>query len=285
MTSARLGPLLAATVITTDLDESHHAYVERLGLIEMDAGYVSAAYAAAAGEPSLVGARQSWLGSAAQPQPWLRLIEYRDATMRDALATHGWLALEINVADVDALARKLEGSPFRVLGAPADLDVSDAIRATQVQGLSGEVLYLTQIKRAVPAFELPLTDADIDRIFIAVLSTPDRAATLAHYAALSGNDGLCFDTRLGVVNRAIGTDAESRHPVATLQLRGQSLIEIDQVAAHRPADEALAAGVFSVRFGLDGFALDATSASAYQCRDDRWIHCFRGVHGERYELA
>ena len=282
MTATSLGPILAATVIVPDLEQSRRAYVDGLGLREFASGTVAADFAHAMNAAMLAGQRESWLGSNAQSQPWLRLIECPGVPVRDALATHGWMALEINVADVDALAMQLDAGAFELLGGPADLDVSDRIRAMQVRGAAGEVLYLTQIRGEVPPFELPLTDASVDRLFIAVLAAADRDATLMHYAARSGRAGLCFETRLGVVNRALGMEPEQRHPVATLQLPGKSLIEIDQVQAQQPAGQALAAGVVSIRFAG---SQDSNIVGNYRDgRSGRQIQVCRGAGGEVYEV-
>lgn len=282
MTRPQFGSILGATVVVPELARSRHAYVEGLGLRECGAGMVTDEFAEAVRANALAGRQELWLGSSTQSQPWLRLIECPEAAPRDALTTHGWMALEINVADVDSLSRQLEDTSFELLGAPADLDVSDRIRAMQVRGPAGEVLYLTQIRGEVPPFELPLTEAPVDRLFIAVLAAPDRAASLAHYVARNGHPGLCFETRLGVVNRVLQLAPEQRHPVATLQLRGHSLIEIDQVAAQRPTSDELMAGVFSIRFAG---ARDGVVGASYRDADDgRLIQVCRGAGGERYEI-
>ena len=70
---------------------------------------------------------------------------------------------------MDSLAGQLAGSPFRVIGAPADLSFTDKIRAMQVVGPAREVLYLTQIKERLAAFDTPEAAAFVDRAFIVIL--------------------------------------------------------------------------------------------------------------------
>jgi hypothetical protein len=151
--------------------------------------------------------------------------------------------------------------------------MSDAIRAMQVVGPSGEVLYLTEVKREVPPFDLPFARCSVDRLFIPVMTCPDREAALVHYEDLSGNEGLRFDTRITVISAALGLDREHRHPVATLQLRGSTLIEIDQVPGLRPAP-----------FGGD---LPPTGIALIHFRhadavNDVHPGCHTGAAGERY---
>ena len=233
MSRPRLGPALSATIVTSDLDHSTAAYAQHLGQRVLCEGHLDDAAAAALGWPSLAGNRETWMGNALE-EPWLRFIEAPDAETLQPFTRYGWLSLEISVQDCDALGEALVDSPFEIIGPPADLAMSDAIRAMQVVGPSGEVLYLTEIKRPVPPFELPTARCPVDRLFIPVMLCPDRDAALAHYASLSGNDGLTFDTKITVINRAHGLPIDTQHPVSTIQLEGNTLIEMDQVPGLQP---------------------------------------------------
>jgi hypothetical protein len=230
----QLGPACGATIITRDLDDSIAAYSQHLHQQALAHGPLAADEASALGWEALAGTRSAWLANASGEQ-WLRLIEAPQAQAGKPFAQYGWMSLEIAVQDVDALGAALALSPFESIGPPADLAMSDAIRAMQVVGPSGEVLYLTEVKRPVPPFELPTARCPVDRLFIPVMMCPQRADALAHYAALSGNKGLQFDTRITVISKALGLDSNHQHPVATLQLLGNTLIEIDQVSGLAPA--------------------------------------------------
>jgi hypothetical protein len=141
-----------------------------------------------------------------------------------------------------------------VLGAPANLELSDAIRAAQVLGPASELLYLTQIKAAVPPFDLPMTTDTVASTFIGVMTTPDRAASQAAWAALLGAPGWAFETKITVLNRAYGKPLEGRYPVAVVPMPGQCMVEIDQVdLPPRPAGRL--AGVHSLALRLP--AVDA----------------------------
>lgn len=233
-TPPRLGPAQAATLVVADLDQCTAIYAEHLQLAPQDETALTDADALELGWPDLAGSRSAWLANALG-EPWLRFIEHRGAAVSRPFECYGWLSLEIAVQDVDALGAALVDGPFEIIGPPADLAMSDAIRAMQVAGPSGEVLYLTEVKRPVPPFELPMARCPVDRLFIPVMTTPDREASLAHYATLSGNEGLRFDTRITVISAARGFDRDHQHPVATLQLAGNTLIEIDQVDGLQPA--------------------------------------------------
>ena len=163
--------------------------------------------------------------------------------------------------DVDALAAALVPGHFDIVGAPADLELSPAIRAMQLVGPAGEMLYLTQVKAPVPPFALPLSRElppaqAIGPLFIAVLSTPSREAVLRAIAPLSPLSTLCFDTKVTVLNRALGRALEARWPLATAQFAGQCLFEIDEVVDARvkpaSAPEALPAGLAWVTMSAPG---------------------------------
>ncbi|MEJ2534576.1 MAG: hypothetical protein P8008_03705 [Gammaproteobacteria bacterium] len=269
MAQPGLGPALAATIITRDLDDSTGVYTGHLDQRMHAEAPIGPAEAAQIGWPELEGARSVWLANALG-EPWLRLVEYAPAEPVPPVRRYGWLSLEIAVRDVDSLAQRLQGSPFEIIGPPRDLAMSDAIRAMQVVGPSGEVLYLTEVKRPVPPFELPVARCPVDRLFIPVMTCPDREAALAHYTALSGNEGLRFDTQITVISRALGLPENHAHPVATLQLAGAPLIEIDQVDGLAPAAVARpATGIALIHFGHDTPV-------------DR---CLAGAAGERYLLT
>lgn len=216
-----------ATLIAPDLEAAKAAYSSQLGLDVHFQGYLDGASAGLLGLPYLSGHPTAWLADQ-QGEPILRLVEDSRARMVEPMFHHGWLSLEVLVGDIDTLAAGL-GPPFRVLGPPADLDLSPAIRASQVLGPCGELLYLTQVKEPVPPFDLPMTQAPVARPFIGVVSTADREASHAAWVALAGADGWLFDTRITVLNRALERPLDGRYPVAVVPLPGQSMVEIDEV--------------------------------------------------------
>ena len=198
--------------------------------------------------PSLQGCDMAIL-AADNGDAWLRVIEDKQVTAASPLKCHGWMSLETNVGDVDAIRANINDEYFQVIGEPAYLQLSDAIKAMQVIGPANEVSYLTQVEAEVAGFELPMSDAKSGSLFIPVLSTPNRMASLAFYQSLNLADpGLVFNTKVTVLNRAFGHDIEHQFPLATLQLAGKCLFEIDEVtqasakphfAGHLPAGIAL----------------------------------------------
>jgi len=218
-----------AVVICPDLAQASAAYTRYLDQVVVLEEPLNPDYALKLGLTGMIGALSAWLGVAGQ-SPWLLLVQSAHAKLPAPFAREGWMALELAVLDVDALAPSLQGSPFRVIAEPKDLDFSDAIRAMQVQGPAGEVLYLTQIKRPVPPFRLPQTNLRVDRPFVAVIGCSDVGTASAFYLGLGADKRLRFDTRLGALNSARGLAPDTQHKVATVELLSGHLLEIDAPA-------------------------------------------------------
>lgn len=244
----RIGPPRCGTVVVADADAGIAAYRDHLDLHVISDAPLPSTQAAAWGQPSLAGLRCVLMGAdAADPSThWLRLLAVPGATAPAPMRQRGWLALEVLVRDVVALGRRLQavdGGPFRILGQPRPLSVSDDIWAMQVAGPGGETLYLTEVRAPVPPFELPMNARfTAERLFIPVLSAPSRDDALAWYTERAGGSGFRFESRVSALSRALGLDPEHRRAVATLGLAGRSIIEIDEVPEH-PAPPAVAAGL------------------------------------------
>ena len=280
----RLGPIALCTVTASDGAAVVEAYEGWLHQQVVSCGELDTDTAHSLGFPQFIGLRHWCLANAVGHQ-WLQILEVPDAEPRDSLHTYGWLAMEVLVEDVDALADSLSGSPFELLRPPADLDVSDQIRACQVRGPAGEVLYLTQVNGEVPPFELPRCQAPVDHLFIPVLSSPSRDASLSEYSEISGNPGISFETKITVVNQARNFDLERRHPVATLQLAGNALIEIDQIAESERSPTIAATGMISVAFHCHGPASEQTLLCRHGPFAGHRTQARVGCAGEHYTLV
>jgi len=290
-----MGPVLAGTLICSDLVSVVEAYQTYLDMVVTEYGQLTEAQAIGWSMPALIGCDTCLLTSPTAIS-WLRLIQIPECAVASPLSSFGWMSLEVLVADVALVAERLlcaEQSPFKLIGKPAKLDVSPDIEACQFIGPAGEVLYLTSVAKPVPPFELPQTEAYIDRLFIPVLAVPDRATAIDFYQQLSGSKALAFDTKVTVVNRALGVDVDRRLPVATVQLNGNSLIEIDQIDAFLPRSimpNGLVNGVAMVSFIVPSLnAVPFKPLGPVYTLDDgfylgRPAALFRGSAGELVEL-
>ena len=268
----RSNGILHVTLIAPDLDAACNAYGEQLGLEVFTREALTPDLAELLGLTDLAGAPVAWLSNTAG-ECILRLVEDPHAARLAPMFRHGWLSLEVLVGDVDSLVSGLH-APFSVLRPAADLELSAAIRASQVLGPCGEMLYLTSIKEPVPPFDLPMSDDRVSHTFIGVMSTPDRVASQAAWVALSGQPGWAFDTKITVLNDAFGKDLASRYPVAVVPLPGQSMVEIDEVPLPQNGSPGLAAdtgqrlaGQHSIALRLPALPHDLASAGWKQIAD------------------
>lgn len=279
-TPARTG-IVHATLLAPDLAATSDAYVAQLSMTVASRDTLAAGDAALLGLDELAGAPVAWLANS-EGTPILRVVEDPASVPGEPMFRHGWLSLEVLVGDVDGLAAGL-GAPFRVLGPPANLELSDAIRAAQVLGPCGELLYLTQVREAVPPFDLPMTTAAVSVPFIGVMSTPDRDASRRAWGRLLGADGWVFETKITVLNRALGRPLDDRYPVAVVPMPGRCMVEIDEVEVQHGASVRAA--------GLHSLALRLPAVDDEALRDAGWRVDRRGAHallvgpaGEHVEL-
>ncbi len=220
--------LAGATVVTPDLDAAMAAYRDYLGY----AGSVEALeaeVAAAWGVPAAAGSRMATLRPASGKNRFLRLVEGQPAPGFRPLASFGWTAIEIVVENVDRLAEKLADSPFRIIGPPAilEFEFTDKLKAMQVVGPGGEILYLTEIGGEIPGFELPSADSFVDQPFIMVLASADIAEAGRFYEGLGRPIGPEMTAPVQILSDAFGLPREHKHRLATIALDECSLFEVD----------------------------------------------------------
>jgi hypothetical protein len=159
------------------------------------------------------------------------------------LTTHGWAAIEIVVADVDAMAAVCDRAGVDVLGRPSSVGASErderhptdgvsesgGLRAMQVVLPGGAPAYLTEIRGTPRGFRLPRVDEGVGGVFIVVVASPDLDVTRefieSRFALRRVTDHYLA---VGVLNSAFGLPPSSRHRVSSLQLAGAAAIEIDQ---------------------------------------------------------
>ena len=252
MNQEMLGRLRAVTVVCPDFDASTAAYREYLGYRLAEAGRIPVSLAAAWGAPSCAGARYEWLLPECGGDVGLRLIDGASSPIYRPYASWGWNAIELSVSDCDRAVAQLSEGPFRIVGPPADLSFADgALRAGQLVGPAGEVLYLNQIKRAVPGFELPAARCLVDRPFIVILHAADAASGIAAYRERFGNVGSdTFEMPVEFMAEYQDSPRDHAYRLGTVTLAGGSYFEIDgappHIGARRVTPGALPAGIAMV---------------------------------------
>jgi catechol 2,3-dioxygenase-like lactoylglutathione lyase family enzyme len=269
-----IGPIVGVTISTPDLAASEAAYVSALGYRLSDRGLVNDTLATRWGCPAMAGARYITVHPVGGADCSIRLVQSPACNGYRAFSSFGWNAAELIVENVDALAEELAGSAFRILGPPQDLSFTDAIRAMQVRGPGGEILYLTQFKRDLPGLPAPRARCKVDRVFIVIVGGPSLEELLAFYTTRYDVPmPQRMESRVKAMSEAFGLSPEQRYPIAALPLRGDCYIEADQMpaAAQSPV---IAPGMLPPGIGVVSFTGNS----------QRPASCARGPAGEIIEI-
>lgn len=223
-----LGPIRCVTVTVPDLARAIRAYEAFLDYSVVLEFRLSETQADYLGASALADAPCALLQPASGADFFFRFIEQDLPADYRAFTTFGWNASELIVRDVDALERRLQDSPFRIVGPPENLSFSEAIRAMQVIGPAEEVLYLTMVREPLAEFDLPEPACDVDRAFIVILGGPDMPAIQRFYRRRHQvPEAPVIEAKISVLSQALGLPQSTLHPIAALPLAGQSLIEVD----------------------------------------------------------
>jgi catechol 2,3-dioxygenase-like lactoylglutathione lyase family enzyme len=289
-----LGPISCVTLATPDVQRLVDAYSLYLGHQLIDHGRISPRQARLWERPLLAGRRYATMLPQGDGPTFLRFVESRTPASYKPFCHFGWNAAELMVQDTDVCAERLAGSPFPIIGPPADLSFSDKIRALQALGPAGESLYLTSFKERLPEFDTPEARHAIDRVFIVILGAPSAAAANAFYSTHFGvATAPVIPAVISVLSGAQQLPVDTLHDLAALTLQGQSFIEADTMPATtlpRPAiDGELPPAIAMVSFDVDSFPTDLAYLAAPQALPEAPYHGRRaavclGPAGEWIEL-
>jgi hypothetical protein len=290
MDGPRLGGIACVTVRTPELTAAEEAYGRHLGYRVTSKATITAAQAAIWGLPGLAGARSLLMAPPAGDDCVFRFIEAPAEPGYRAFTRHGWNAAELMVARVDPLAEKLSNSPFEIVAPPMDLSFCSDIRAMQIRGPGGEILYLTEFKRPVPGLDAPPARCEVDRVFIVIVGGASLDQMQSFYAErFAVPKAPAMESRVQTMALEFGLPREHRFRLAALPLRERCYIEADEMP---PAAKALGTdggglppGIAMVSFmgGLTGAATTGLPEGAPYVNGCRTA-CMRGAAGELLEI-
>lgn len=224
-----------------------------------------------------------------------RFIELPPVPGYRAFKSHGWQAAELIVACVDDLAERFRDSPFEVVAPPMDLSFCPDIRAMQIRGPGGEILYLTEFKKPVPGLDAPPARAAVDRTFIVIVGGASLDDMQQYFNDAFGVPrGQAMESRVQTMALEFGLSREHRFRIAALPLTGRCYIEADQMPAEAAAlpliHRELPAGIAMVSFdlkataGQDGSSRTPPPDAGPPYADATAVDCVRGAAGEILEL-
>jgi hypothetical protein len=238
--------LVILTFSAPDLARVEEAYATSLQYEVVERGQVDGELAGAWDAPKMRGRDFIVMQPASKAPYFLRFVQSEAIDGYVPMQTFGWNAAELLVKDPDELARQFraEDSIFRIVGEPRPLSATSPIRAMQVVGPANEVLYLTRIPPPEPGQEGPVRRSAttfVDRPFIVILSGPDIDRLRGFWSTTFGIPvGDPMKARMTVLNKAMGLDIETTHPLAMARLTPEFSIELEQYptqATRRPQRE------------------------------------------------
>lgn len=293
--AATHGRIIGGLTTVPDLNAAEADYAGRLGLIVVERGTLDADLAASWGCPDSTGARYIMLQPRSGAPCMFRLVEATVPPGFRAMRSYGWSAFELTVQDVFGWPDRLAGSGFEVIGPPKALPGMPYFIPMQVLGQGQEVLYLNDVAQDMPNCDLPRAESPTDFIFIAILATPDRAASVDWYTqALRLEPGDTHVLPYTMINRAFDLPPDYLTAITVMQKGRMPVVEIDDYPAQtiqRPGSpDALPPGNALVTIAvddLDALALDWIAPPvrhAGKLYAGRRSATVRGLAGELIEL-
>ncbi len=221
----------AATLSVADLDRTVATYCDWLDYSVAEQGVLDKALAASWGAPGAGGRPYAVIQPSSGHNIFIRFVENRIHPEYRPLVTYGWAAIEVCVQDVLQVNERMQQSPFEIIGPPREIDGLPAIYPMQVRGPDNEIVYFTQIRDDLPAFDLPRADSPIDRLFILVMACSDMAASLAWLESACGF--AIGRERMEIVYtmlaNAFGTPLDELHAISTMVHGKDVFLELDQM--------------------------------------------------------
>lgn len=286
-----LGAICAVTFTVPDLSAIERAYVNELGYKVAARNRISPAQARSWGAPGVAGLAALLLAPASGEAAYLRFIEDADAAGWAALTSFGWNVTEFVVQDVDALAARLAGGDFEIIGPPTPLTRFPMIRAMQAIGPAGECCYFTQIG-AGSGLKLAEARSFVGRVFIVVAAGPDADALFVPYSAFANAVDPPVATPVRVISRAHDLPATTLHRHGLVRLPGGTLIELDQYPVSARRRECvvgkLPPGMAIVTFAVESLAAQSFIAPPVESGlpgIEGSSACLRGATGELIEIV
>lgn len=221
--------LRAASLSVVDPAASARRYVQWFDYRIVEEGCIDAELASSWGTPLSAGRAFVTVAPASGANVLIRFVACDAIAGYRALRTYGWAALEICVQDVLSVNERMAHSPFKIVGPPREIDGLPAIYPMQVQGPDQEIIYLTQIRSDLPAFDLPRAACPIDKLFILVLACSNLKRSIDWFER-------CVQIKLGremdivytMLANSFGLPATDTHTIATMTHERDVFLELDQ---------------------------------------------------------
>lgn len=274
-TAERKNPILGhaiATIGVPDVAAAQAMYEAGIGLYEVNKGTVSDGVATSWGAPAMAG--RPWVMMRCEskdPTFRIRIVQVDPVPGYRAMATWGLNAIEMISEDIYAVNERVLSAGFDVIGEPRPLSEAYAsVHAMQVKGPGEEVFYYASDMTGENEFDLITPKSPVDRIFNAVVGTPNIRGSRAFYNHVLGMTlGGLQEFKVRMVSDALGYDRDIAIEMGGAKGRwAGSSIEFDAypvgLSGPRPrAPGQLPPGVSMMSLATDDFdSIDVSYAAA-----------------------
>lgn len=231
------GTIMGGLSTVPDLEKAIAGYRDVLELELVERGQLDAGLAASWRAPGNTGSPYAVVRPRSGEPCWFRLVEQPDHPGFRPNRHYGWAAFETTVEDVWRWPDALPPDLFTIVGQPKLLEnIEPAFIPMQALGTGREMVYLNQVLGDLPDTDLPRARAPVDRIFIVVLATPDREASVAWYCDRLGLDrGADYTLPYSMINDAFGLSPETQTTITMVSKGKMPIIEVDDYPAETTA--------------------------------------------------
>ena len=238
------GTILSGLSTVPDLSAAIAAYRDVLGLNLVEQGELDEGIATSWHCPANSGSPYAVLQPKSGEPCWLRLVEQPEFAGFKPTTTYGWAAFELTVEDVWKWPDALPEEHFTIVGPPKTLEnIEPAFIPMQTLGPGQEMIYLNQVLKNMDDTDLPQAKSDVDRIFIVILATPDRNASLQWYADNLGLErGADYTLPYSMINDAFGLPEDTLTTISMVKQGRMPIVEVDDYprsAMRRPRHEGM----------------------------------------------
>jgi catechol 2,3-dioxygenase-like lactoylglutathione lyase family enzyme len=238
------GTILGGLSTVPNLEAALKGYRDCLRLKVVEDGALPDDLAASWGCAANAGAPYAVLRPSSGEPCWFRLVEQPAHPDFKPTRSYGWAAFECTVEDVWHWPQVVEDAGFDIVGPPKKLEnMEPAFIPMQVLGTGQEMVYLNEVLGAMPGTDLPRAKAPVDRIFIIVLATPDRKASLAWYRdRIHLDQGADYTLPYSMINNAFGLPSDTQTTISMVQQERMPIVEVDdypEAATVRPRYEGM----------------------------------------------
>ncbi|MEP3226196.1 MAG: VOC family protein [Parasphingorhabdus sp.] len=222
------GSILGGVVTVPNIQHAINDYQDILGMQLVEADDLDMALAQSWACPKNAGASSAVLQPTSGADCFIRLVEQPDHPEFKPTTTYGWAAYELTVQDVFGWPKRLEKSGFDIIGPPKELEGLPFFVPMQVLGRGREMIYLNEVREDTPSSDLPKARSLTDHIFIVILATPDREATVDWYRdQLHLTVGDTYTLEYSMINDAFGKPAGTVSDLTMIQNDRLPIVEVD----------------------------------------------------------